>query len=73
MAPPLSDDMIEYADGSPQTVEQYSKDVTEFLMWAAEPKMEARKSLGIMSMFYLVILAGILYWSYRKVWLDVKK
>lgn len=73
MAPPLSDGMIEYTDGSPQTVEQYSKDVTEFLMWAAEPKMEARKSLGVMSMIYLVILAGILYWSYRRVWSDVKK
>lgn len=73
MAPPLLDGIIEYADGSPQTVEQYSKDVTEFLMWAAEPKMEARKSLGVMTMIYLVILAGILYWSYRKIWSDVKK
>lgn len=70
MAPPLSDGMIEYGDDSPQTVEQYAKDVTEFLMWAAEPKMEARKSLGVMSMIYLFILAGILYWSYRKVWSD---
>ena len=70
MAPPLADGIVEYADGSPQTVEQYAADVTEFLMWAAEPKMEARKSLGVMSMIYLIILAGILYWSYRKVWSD---
>jgi cytochrome c1 len=68
MAPPLADGIIEYGDDSPQTVEQYAKDVTEFLMWAAEPKMEARKSLGIMTIIYLIILAGILYWSYRKVW-----
>jgi len=73
MAQPLYDDVVAYEDGSPQTVEQYSKDVTEFLMWAAEPKMEARKSLGVMTMIYLVILAGILYWSYRKVWSNVKK
>ncbi len=71
MAPPLSDGMIEYGDDSPQTVEQYARDVTEFLMWAAEPKMEARKSLGVMSMIYLFILAAILYWSYRKVWSKV--
>ncbi|NNL88937.1 MAG: cytochrome c1 [Marinicaulis sp.] len=71
MAPPLSDGMIEYTDGSPMTVEQYSKDVTEFLMWAAEPKMEARKSLGVVSLIYLVILAGLLYWSCRKVWSNV--
>ena len=70
MAPPLADGIIEYGDGSPQTVEQYAADVTEFLMWAAEPKMEARKALGVMSMIYLFILAGILYWSYRNVWSD---
>lgn len=68
MAPPLMDGMIEYGDDSPQTVEQYAKDVTEFLMWAAEPKMEVRKSLGVMTIIYLIILAGILYWSYRKIW-----
>lgn len=73
MAPPLSDDMIEYTDGSPQTVEQYAKDVTEFLMWAAEPKMEARKDLGLLVLVYLIILASILYWSYRRIWADVKK
>ncbi len=71
MAPPLADGIIEYGDDSPQTVDQYARDVTEFLMWAAEPKMEARKSLGIMTIIYLIILAGILYWSYRKVWVKV--
>ncbi|WP_425408623.1 cytochrome c1 [Hyphococcus sp.] len=70
MAPPLADGMVSYGDDSPQTVEQYAKDVTEFLMWAAEPKMESRKALGVMSLIYLLILAGILYWSYRKVWED---
>jgi ubiquinol-cytochrome c reductase cytochrome c1 subunit len=70
MAPPLFDGLIEYTDGSPATVEQYAADVTEFLMWAADPKMEARKSLGVMSLIYLIILAGLLYWSYRKVWSD---
>lgn len=71
MAPPLSDGMVDYADeNTPETVEQYAADVTEFLMWAAEPKMEARKALGLMSLIYLIILAGILYWSYRKIWSD---
>ena len=70
MAPPLADGIIEYGDGSPQTTEQYAHDVVEFLMWAAEPKLEARKALGVMSMIYLFILAAILYWSYRKIWSD---
>lgn len=73
MAPPLSDGIVDYADeDTPETVEQYAKDVTEFLMWAAEPKMEARKALGIMSVIYLLILAGLAYWSYRKVWSNVE-
>jgi len=69
MAPPLFDGMVDYVDETvEETVDQYAKDVTEFLMWAAEPKMEARKSLGVMSMIYLFILCGLVYWSYRKVW-----
>ena len=43
MAKPLSDGQVTYDDGSPETVAQYAKDVTAFLMWAAEPHMEARK------------------------------
>jgi cytochrome c1 len=34
--------------------------------------MEARKSLGVMTLLYLLILAGVLYWSYRKVWSNVE-
>ena len=69
MAQPLYDEMVDYADESvPETVEQYAADVTEFLMWAAEPKMEARKQLGMMSVIYLTILCGLLYWSYREIW-----
>lgn len=71
MSAPLSDGIVEYADGAPQTVEQYAADVTHFLAWAAEPKMEERKSLGVVSILYLLILAGVVYWSYRKVWSDV--
>lgn len=74
MAPPLSDGMIEYADDdTPETVEQYAKDVVEFLTWAAEPKMEARKKLGVISIAYLLILCGLLYFSYREIWSNVKK
>ena len=44
MPPPLSDGAVDYTDGSPKTVQQYAKDVTAFLMWAAEPKLEPRKA-----------------------------
>ncbi len=68
MPKPISDDQVTYDDGSPQTVEQYSRDVTAFLMWAAEPHMEARKRLGIQVMIFLIVLAGLLYFTKRKVW-----
>ncbi|APH73162.1 cytochrome c1 [Aquibium oceanicum] len=68
MAPPLSDDIVTYDDGAPQTVEQYSRDVAAFMMWAAEPHMEERKRTGFSVMVFLVIFAGLVYLTKRKVW-----
>ena len=49
----LSNDRVDYTDGSPQTVSQYAKDVTAFMMWAAEPHLEARKKMGFMVIIFL--------------------
>lgn len=74
MSSPLTDGLIDYADPeTPETIEQYAKDVTEFLMWAAEPKLEQRKSLGFVTVGYLLILTGILYLSSREIWSNIKK
>ena len=40
MPVPLIDDLLEYSDGTPATVEQMSLDVTHFLNWAAEPELK---------------------------------
>jgi len=71
MPPPLDDDLVEYSDGTPQTVEQYSRDISAFLMWAAEPKLEARKQMGLTVMLFLVVFAFMLYYCKRKLWADV--
>lgn len=71
MASPLFDDLVEYQDGTAATQEQMARDVSAFLMWAAEPKLEDRRSLGIRVMLYLLILAGLMYFVKRKVWADV--
>ena len=71
MPAPLSDGQVEYEDGTPNTVDQMSRDVSAFLMWTAEPKLEQRKTLGFQVMLYLVALAGLLYFVKRKVWADV--
>jgi ubiquinol-cytochrome c reductase cytochrome b/c1 subunit len=68
MPPPLSNDRVTYDDGAPQTVEQYAKDVSAFLMWVAEPHMVARKRLGFQVMIFLLVFAGLLYFTKKKVW-----
>jgi ubiquinol-cytochrome c reductase cytochrome c1 subunit len=70
MAKPLSDGQVEYSDGSPKTVAQYSHDVAAFLMWAAEPKLEERKKTGLRVMLFLLVFAGLLYFTKKKVWAD---
>jgi cytochrome c1 len=72
MAAPLSDGQVEYTDGSPATRQQYAKDVTAFLMWAAEPKLEERKQVGFSVMAFLILFAGLLYLTKKKIWADVK-
>ena len=68
MGPPLSDDLITFDDGTPSTLDQQSRDVSAFLMWAAEPKLNERHQLGFAVMIYLLLLSGLLYASYRAVW-----
>ena len=68
MPAPLSDGQVTYDDGAPQTVAQYSKDVSAFLMWTAEPHMEARKRLGFQVMIFLLVFAVMLYFTKKKVW-----
>lgn len=70
MPPPLSDGQVAYEDGSPETVDQYSKDVSAFLMWAAEPHLEQRKATGFTVMVFLVLFAGLVYLTKRKIWSD---
>ena len=72
MPPPLSDDIVTYADGTPATVDQMSMDVSAFLMWAAEPKMMARKQAGFVAVFFLAILGTLLYLTNKKLWAGVK-
>ena len=72
MAAPLSDDLIEYGDGTKASVEQMSKDVTTFLMWAAETHLEARHQMGFKAIVYLIILTTLVYFSMKKIWSRVK-
>ena len=72
MPKPLSDGQVQYADKTiPTTVPQYAKDVASFLYWAAEPTLEQRKRVGMRVMLFLIVLAGLLYATKKRIWSDV--
>lgn len=72
MAPPLWDDAVEYADGTPATVDQMAQDVAAFLMWAAEPNMMARKQMGLVAVIILGLFSVLLYLTNKRLWAPVK-
>lgn len=71
MPPPLSDGVVTYDDGAPQTVNQYAQDVAAFMMWSAEPHLNARKRIGIGVISFLLVFAGLLYFTKRRIWSKV--
>jgi ubiquinol-cytochrome c reductase cytochrome b/c1 subunit len=68
MPPPLTDGRVTYTDGAPQTVDQYAKDIAAFLMWGAEPSLDARKRIGFQVIIYLLVLSCLLYFTKKKIW-----
>ena len=73
MAKPLYGDDVSYADGSPTTLDSISKDIVNFLVWAAEPELERRKRTGISVIIFLALLSALSYGAMRFIWADVKK
>ncbi|HTV68592.1 MAG TPA: cytochrome c1 [Rhizobiaceae bacterium] len=71
MAKPINDGDVTYDDGAPQTVDQYSRDVSAFLMWAAEPHLEDRKKTGFRVLIFMVAFGALVYLTKRKIWSDV--
>ena len=70
MGPPLSDEGVEYADGTKATVDQMARDITAFLIWTAEPELEERKRLGVKVLIFLLVFTAMLYAVKRQVWSD---
>jgi ubiquinol-cytochrome c reductase cytochrome c1 subunit len=68
MPMPISKDQVTYEDGTPQTVDQYARDVSAFLMWTAEPHLEERKRTGFMVMIFLLIFTGLIYMTKKSVY-----
>ncbi|NBR91725.1 MAG: cytochrome c1 [Rhodobacteraceae bacterium] len=73
MGPPLADEQVEFDDGHDNSLHHMSQDVAAFLMWAAEPKMMARKQAGFVAVLFLVLLTSLLYLTNKRLWAPVKK
>ena len=74
MPPPItSEGQVTYADGTRPTVDQMAKDVSAFLMWAAEPKLESRHRAGLAVVIFLTIMTILGYLSYRQLWATAKR
>ena len=72
MPPPLSDGQVTFADGREATVENMAEDVAAFLMWAAEPKMMARKQTGFIAVLFLGLISVLLYLTNKRIWARIK-
>ena len=72
MSNPLSEGIVEYADGTNATEEQMARDVTTFLSWAAEPHLEERHKIGFRAIIYLIIITILVYFSMKKIWSRVE-
>ena len=70
MPPPLVDGQVTFDDGAPNKIDDMARDVSAFMAWTAEPKMEERKQLGFMALIFLSILAGLMYFVKKKIWRD---
>jgi ubiquinol-cytochrome c reductase cytochrome c1 subunit len=68
MPQPITDGAVEYPDGTPAKLTNYSHDVVAFLSWAAEPTLAERKKIGLRVMIFLIIFAGLLYFTKKRVW-----
>lgn len=73
MPPPLYDGQVTFEDGTEASVEQMARDVVQFLMWTAEPKLEARHEMGLKVVIYMLVLTLLLFLSMRLIWRRVKE
>jgi ubiquinol-cytochrome c reductase cytochrome c1 subunit len=73
MAPPLTGaGQVTYSDNTKATIPQMAKDVSAFLTWTAEPKLEKRHQTGWATVLFLLAATILIYLAYQNVWRGVK-
>lgn len=64
--------IVDYADGTPNSAPQLAKDVVSFLTWAADRSLEDRKQLAFKSLPLLTLLTFGSWYFYRYLFKPVK-
>eukprot|EP01090_Pellita_catalonica_P007250 TRINITY_DN17860_c0_g1_i1.p1 TRINITY_DN17860_c0_g1~~TRINITY_DN17860_c0_g1_i1.p1 ORF type:complete len:309 (+),score=41.64 TRINITY_DN17860_c0_g1_i1:38-964(+) len=68
MPQPITDEMVEFEDGTEGSLSQAAKDVTTFLMWTASPDNDARKRMLIKVLIGLAFTIMPMVYYKRLVW-----
>jgi ubiquinol-cytochrome c reductase cytochrome c1 subunit len=68
MPPPLRDGQVTYADGTNASVDQMAKDISAFLAWTAEPRLENRRAAGWAVLIFLIFATILAYLAYQNIW-----
>ena len=68
MAQPLDEGYVDYDDGTENTLPQLAEDITNFLVWSAEPELEERKKLGIKVLLFFIVLGSIVFIVKNRLW-----
>ncbi len=68
MGQPLYGEDTEFDDGHSNDLHHEAQDVAAFLMWAAEPKLNARKEAGLTGVIFLIVLSVLLYMTNKRLW-----
>jgi ubiquinol-cytochrome c reductase cytochrome c1 subunit len=72
MPPPLAEGAVDYEDGTPNSVSQMTKDITEYLAWASSMEMDERHLMGVKSLALLGVMTGIFFYWKKSMWSYVK-
>lgn len=72
MAQALYPGVFEYPDGTPASVPQMAKDVTEFLSWISDPHKQESNEMGVKFLIFMAITIPACYWYKRFKWAPIK-
>ncbi|NIY71544.1 cytochrome c1 [Marivivens donghaensis] len=68
MPQPLLGEDVDFDDEHSNELEHEIEDISAFLMWAAEPKLNARKTAGLTGVIFLIVLSVLLYATNKRIW-----